>query len=232
LNNQYTLSCVEIDPPTHARYTVIWLHGLGADGHNFAPIVPALRLPPESGVRFVFPHAPIRAVTLNQGTLMRAWFDIYELSIHSKIDREGITAATQSIQALIEKEIARGILSHHIFLAGFSQGAAMALIAGLQHDKPLAGLIALSGFLPLAPEILGQTSTINRQLPIFIAHGKQDPIVPFEMGQMTYEILLQAGYPLSWHTYAMSHMVCDEEVEDISHWIKQRLADDQRNTAR
>jgi phospholipase/carboxylesterase len=163
---------------------------------------------------------------------MRAWFDIYELSIHSKIDRAGIEEATQSIHALIEKEIAAGIAPNHIFLAGFSQGAAMTLIAGLQYDKPLAGLIALSGFLPLAPEILAKANAMNRQLPIFIAHGKQDPIVPFEMGEMTYEALLQAGYPLSWHAYIMAHMVCDQEIEDISRWINQGLADDQGDATR
>lgn len=220
INSQNTLSCIEINPGISATKTVIWLHGLGADGSDFAPIVSELHLPDTPGIRFVFPHAPIMPVTLNNGYEMRAWFDIYDLSIDSKIDKTGISKSVQMLEALIMQEEAKGITSDNIILAGFSQGAVIALTTGLGYPKPLAGMMALSGYLPLADEVLKNASGINRETPIFIAHGTEDPIVPYALGKATYDTLKEAGYHAAWHSYAMPHAVCAEEVRDISLWLQ------------
>lgn len=213
------LSYLEVNAVKH-QYTVIWLHGLGADGYNFLSIVPELKLPESLGIRFIFPHAPVMPVTINQGLAMRAWFDIYELSLQAKIDEKGIMQSVKSVQALIIKENAKGILSSHIFLAGFSQGAVVALTTGLLHSERLGGVLALSGFLPLADKLIARANPSNRTLPIFVAHGTVDEVLPFALGEMTYHALHQAGYLVTWHAYPMAHSVCDAEIRDISSWLQ------------
>ncbi len=220
LNQEPILSCIEIEPAHPAKRSLIWLHGLGADGSDFVPIVPELKLPSVAGMRFIFPHAPIMPVTLNQGYEMRAWFDIYTIAMDAKIDASGIARSVNSIEKLIERETARGIATNNIILAGFSQGAAIALNTGLFFAKPLAGIIALSGFLPLANDILKKASTANRHIPIFLAHGTEDPIVPYALGKTTYVTLKQAGYSIDWHSYAMAHSVCEAEINDLSKWLR------------
>lgn len=213
-------SYIEINPNSPPDKCVIWLHGLGADGSDFVSLVPELRLPPSLAVRFIFPHAPTMPVTLNSGYVMRAWFDIYDARIESKIDETGIYQSKKLVEELIQNEISRGIAPNNIILAGFSQGAVMALITGLSYPQPLGGLIALSGFLPLAEKILQQTAPANCHLPLFIAHGTEDAMVPYPLGKATYVTLSQAGHPASWHSYPMGHGVCAEEIEDISHWMQ------------
>ena len=209
---------VEIKPDQAAKHCIIWLHGLGADGHDFVPIVPDLQLPAALAVRFIFPHAPIMPVTINNGYEMRAWFDILDLSFGAKIDEDGISASQKLLENLIEKQIASGIQPENIILAGFSQGGAIALTTGLAYPKRLGGVLALSTFLPLADKVLANAS--NKSLPIFIAHGTQDSVLPFFLGEMTTKTLEQAGYPVSWHSYVMPHSVCAEEIGDISQWIQ------------
>lgn len=212
-----------IDPPGKATYSVIWMHGLGADGNDFVPVVPLLGLPQKPGIRFIFPHAPFRPVTINDGQIMRAWFDIYSLSTDGNLDEKGISHSAELITDLIAREEASGIQASQIFLAGFSQGAAMALLIGLQFPKKLAGMIALSGFLPYPQKILGAAPPANKQTPIFIAHGTEDPIVPYHFGKMTSDALQQACYPVTWHSYPMPHCVCDAEIADLSIWIQEQL---------
>jgi phospholipase/carboxylesterase len=219
LNNK-TLSCIEVELSPPVNKSVIWLHGLGADGNDFVPIVPELKLPPDLGIRFVFPSAPVMPITLNNGYEMRAWFDIEKLSLSAKIDREGIKKSVIEVEKLIEKELTRGLTTADIFLAGFSQGAAIALMAGLLYPKKLAGLIALSGFLPLAEEVLENASDANGDVPIFIAHGTFDSTLPYFLGESIATILKQGGFPVSWHGYPMAHSVCSEEIRDLSNWLQ------------
>lgn len=216
-----TLANIEI-PPTNgdAKQSVIWLHGLGADGSDFVSIIPELKLNADAGVRFIFPHAPVRPVTINQGFPMRAWFDIHGLTHEAKIDAQGIKEAAVLIEELIEREISRGIASQNITLAGFSQGAALALVAGLCYTKPLAGIIALSGFLPMADAVFKQASHANKKIPIFLAHGTEDTVVPYAYGKATYVALQQAGYHVDWRSYPMGHAVNAVEIGDISLWMK------------
>jgi len=213
------LPCIEIDAP-QPKSSVIWLHGLGADGSDFVPIVPELRLPESLGMRFVFPHAPVMPITMNQGYEMRAWFDIFELSIQAEIDETGISRSVEMVHRLIQQEISRGIPTNRIFLAGFSQGSVIALTTGLSYASPLGGVIALSGYLPLAEKVLQHAHPVNSQLPIFIAHGMDDTVLPYALGKATYVALQQAGYPVDWHSYQMAHTVCAEEVADISSWLQ------------
>ena len=222
--NQDELSCVEIDTSATVDKCVIWLHGLGADGNDFVPVVQELHLPLSLKVRFIFPHAPVMPVTINNGYEMPAWFDIYSLSLQTKTDRKGIERSVAAIENLIEKELARGIVSTDVILAGFSQGAAIALCTGLRYAKPLAGIIALSGYLPQAAEILAQPSEANRHTPIFLAHGTEDPIVPYALGQATCAALQQAGYPVTWRNYPIPHSVSGDEIKDISKWMQESLS--------
>src|SRR3990167_1215824 len=204
-----------------SKHTIIWLHGLGASGDDFVSLPDALKLPPEMDMRFVFPNAPMMPVTLNQGYTMRAWFDVYGLSAESKIDVAGILRSCDFINQLVDTEIARGVPSHRILLGGFSQGAAMALVAGLTFKKQLGGVIELSCFLPMEREVFETASAVNRSAPIFLAHGKADSVVVYTLGEMTYEALLKAGYSVSWHAYeSMPHTVSDKEILDISQWMK------------
>jgi len=220
-NNQLTpLTYVEINPNQSAQRSIIWLHGLGADGHDFEPIVKELHLPLDNGIRFIFPHAPMMPVTVNQGMTMRAWFDIYEFSISAKIDEAGIAKSVNQLKDLIAKEEARGIPASNIILAGFSQGAVIALSTGLCYEKPIAGILALSGYLPHAKQLFQHASLENQSIPIFIGHGSMDTVVPYALGKTTYANLKQAGFNADWHSYAMAHSVCSEEVGDIAKWLK------------
>jgi len=203
---------------------VIWLHGLGADGHDFEPIVPELRLPSTLSIRFIFPHAPMMPVTINNGYVMRAWYDILAMDIGSDQDEAGIRASQQSLERLIEAQITEGIKSERIVLAGFSQGGAIILQTGLRFNKPLAGLMALSTYLPLATSLQAEHSECNRATPIFMGHGDSDPVVRPELAYRSRSRLEQQGYTLEWHEYpGMEHSVCMEEIGHISQWLQQRL---------
>lgn len=219
------LETVCVNPRNKPKSSVIWLHGLGSDGHDFANIVPALELPDELAVRFVFPHAPVRPVTLNGGYPMRAWFDIFSLEKGGQEDEVGIKAAGEQIQALINHEIAQYQLSaKNIVLAGFSQGGALALHYGLHHSQPLAGILALSTFLPLAMKLPQSAVPANKDIPIMMAHGTMDNVVSLSIGQTSCDYLKALGYKVSWHTYAMGHTVSQQEVVDIGQWLLQRLS--------
>lgn len=209
---------IEIHPRSPAKHTIIWLHGLGADGNDFAPIVPELHLPAALGVRFIFPHAPIRPVTINNGYEMRAWYDIASLAIAGQVDHAGIAESNAFVHDLIEKEVARGISTENIMLAGFSQGAVIALTTGLTYPERLGGIMALSGYLP--PEALQKAHVANQSTPLFLAHGQDDPVVPFMLGEAALTALKAAGYAVEWHAYPMPHSVCPAEINDISLWIQ------------
>lgn len=204
--------------------SVIWLHGLGADGHDFEPIVPELRLPDSLPLRFVFPHAPVRPVTLNGGMPMRAWFDLFSLDKSGPQDEAGIRASAESLVALIEREHDRGIPYERIVVAGFSQGGAIALHASLRFAYPLAGLMALSTWLPLAStieqELLQAGRSQTRELPIFLAHGSEDAVLPVHLGHDSRAALKHLGYTVEWHEYRMGHAVCPEEILHISRWLQ------------
>jgi phospholipase/carboxylesterase len=215
---------VELAPAgTAARCSVIWMHGLGADGHDFEPLVPALRLPAASAVRFIFPHAPERPVTLNGGYVMRAWFDIFTLERLNPVDSAGIAAAVAAIHALIEHEIERGIAAANIVLAGFSQGGVIALHAALQYPQTLAGVAALSTYLPLADELAAKQSAQNVNVPVFMAHGLYDGVLSIELGRKSHIALKQFHPAVDWREYPMDHAVCPEEVIDLSNWLQQIL---------
>jgi len=209
------LECITIEPEQPAKASVIWLHGLGADGSDFVPIVPELKLPKECAIRFVFPHAPMRPVTINQGYVMRAWYDILGLNLQMQEDKAGIMESQQAVIKLIEAEHASGIAYENIYLAGFSQGGAMALYTGLCFDKKLAGIIALSSYIPLRDEFISHKHQANAKTPIFMAHGTMDEVVPIMLGQWSQQFLEGANYPISWHTYPVGHCACAEEILDI-----------------
>ncbi len=203
--------------------SVIWLHGLGADGHDFEPIVPAVQLP-DRPLRFVFPHAPVRPVTLNAGMEMRAWFDIVAIDRRTEQDAAGIRDSESEVLALIEREKERGVPAESIVLAGFSQGGAIALHTGLCHPEPLAGIIGLSTYLPLTDVLDADGLDANRLTPIFMAHGTLDPVVPMALGEETRGLLRARNYPIDWKTYEMDHAVCLEQVEDIRDWMSRTFA--------
>jgi phospholipase/carboxylesterase len=218
------LETVEIEPAASANAAVIWLHGLGADAHDFEPIVPAIRLPPAAAVRFVFPNAPRRAVTINAGFVMRAWFDIVGLEPGSPQDEAGIREAQAALEGLVAREIGRGIASERIVLAGFSQGGAVALHTGLRYPERLAGVLALSTFLPLADTLEAERHEANRELPLFLAHGTYDPVIGIEFAKSSRAQLEALGYPVEWHEYPMEHAVCPPEIDDLAGWLGGRLA--------
>lgn len=197
---------------------VIWLHGLGADGADFEPIVPALELPARLAVRFVFPHAPVRAVTINMGMRMRAWYDIFELG-GGREDEAGIRASQALLEGLIAREQKRGIEARRIVLAGFSQGGAIALQTGLRHAERLAGIMALSTWLPLAAALAAERHAANRDVPVFMAHGTMDEMIVLERAERSRERLVELGYAPEWHEYPMGHAVCPEEVSAIGAWL-------------
>lgn len=213
------LRCVEIEPSAQATASVIWLHGLGASGHDFEPIVPELQLPAGLAVRFIFPHAPQIPVTVNGGMVMPAWYDILAMDIDRKVDEAGVLASADAVDALIEREIARGIPSERILIAGFSQGGAVAYQAALRHPQPLAGLLTLSTYMamPVTP------SNANASLPVMICHGSMDPMVPEQLGQRAAATLTELGYSPQYKSYPMEHMVCLEQIRDIGQWLTERL---------
>ena len=219
-----TLPAVEHETAAHPRYSILWLHGLGADGNDFAPIVPALVDPAWPPLRFVFPHAPVRPVTINNGLSMRAWYDIAAFDLNARQDEAGMRASIGEVETLIARERSRGVPSEHIVLAGFSQGGAIALAAGLRHPERLAGIIALSTYLPLHTALAGERSVANATLPIFWGHGTLDPVVILQRGTDSRDLLQSLGYTVDWHTYPMAHAVCPEEIGDLRHWLGQRLA--------
>ncbi|GAA3537065.1 alpha/beta hydrolase [Zobellella aerophila] len=211
------LPCVERESGPNPDASVIWLHGLGADGHDFVPIVPELRLPEGSAVRFIFPHAPRIPVTVNGGHVMPAWYDILAMSLEREVDQVQLRASAAAVRALIERELARGIDSRRIVLAGFSQGGAVAYEAALGYDKPLAGLIAMSTYLATADSLVCDQA--NKYLPIQILHGVQDGVVPEILGEQACQQLQQLGFVPEYHTYPMEHSVCADEIADISRFL-------------
>ncbi len=215
------LPCVEIEPKSPATASVIWLHGLGADGHDFEPIVPELKLPPELAVRFIFPHAPSIPVTINGGMSMPAWFDIRGMDLDKAVDEADILKSVAATRALIEREVERGVPAERIVLAGFSQGGAAVLHAALSYPEKLAGLMVLSSFF--AAKNATTPHPANRDIPIHVFHGTQDPMAPEVLGQQTVASLKQLGYSPVYKTYPMQHAVCPEEIADISIWLQQVL---------
>lgn len=214
----------EIEHGSNPQYAVIWLHGLGADGSDFVPVVPELGLAEAPGVRFVFPNAPAIPVTCNGGYVMPAWYDIISLEPNSRrIDEAGIVHSRTAIRGLIARENGRGIPCERIFLAGFSQGGAVAYTTALTHPEPLAGLIALSTYLPTVELVEREATEANRAIPVFAGHGTEDDVVSPQLGKMARDFLLQRGYGVAWHEYPMPHSVCPEEVEAIGQWLKGRL---------
>lgn len=214
------LATVEHSTGESPRFSVIWLHGLGADGHDFEPIVEEFdldRLPP---IRFVFPHAPMRAVTINGGYVMRAWYDVVSVDFSpGREETDGVRQSTAQIEALLARENERGIPAERIVLAGFSQGGAIALHAGLRHSQRLAGVLALSCYLPLSDTLAEEAQASNRQVPVFMAHGRNDPVVPYDYGKRSAKLLKAQGYPVEWHAYESEHTVCPEELADIEAWL-------------
>ena len=219
-----TLPAVEHETAAQPRYTILWLHGLGADGNDFAPIVPELVDSAWPPLRFMFPHAPVRPVTINNGMSMRAWYDIAGFDLTARQDEAGVRASIGEVETLIAREHARGVPSERIVLAGFSQGGAIALAAGLRHAEKLAGVIALSTYMPIAATFAPERSAANADTPIFWGHGTADPVVVLQRGLDSRELLQSLGYRVDWHTYPMAHAVCPEEIGDLRHWLGQRLA--------
>ena len=217
------LPSIELETAPNPTASVIWLHGLGADGNDFVPIVPELRLAQSLRLRFVFPHAPVRAVTINNGMRMRAWYDIAAADLNSRADLVGVRESQAQLEALIERETARGMPSERIVLAGFSQGGAIALYTGLRHAERLAGIMALSTYLIAPDKLATEASAANRGVPIFMAHGTADPVVRFQWGEASRRVLEAAGYAIEWHTYRMEHSVCLEEVQAIGAWLTKVL---------
>jgi phospholipase/carboxylesterase len=220
------LEAIEIETGKNPAAAVIWMHGLGADGNDFVPIVNELGLAGGPAVRFVFPHAPMRPVTINNGYVMRAWYDVSFGDLEGKsrkADEKGVRDSEAQIAALVEREAQRGIPASSVVLAGFSQGGAMALQTGLRYPERLAGILALSTYLPLAAVVPNEASAANRETPIFMAHGIYDPVVPYVMGSTSRVTLAGLGYDVEWREYPMQHSVCAEEVQDIGTWLRRVL---------
>ena len=223
MNSATLLPRIELESAPNPTAAVIWLHGLGADGNDFAPLAPQLNLAGCQPIRFIFPHAPSMPVSINNGYVMPAWYDIKGADLVRMEDAAGIHTSALAIEALIANEVARGIPASHIVLAGFSQGCAMALHTGLRHGEKLAGIMALSGYLPLAGTLAAERSMANAATPIFMAHGTQDPVVPLARAEASRDALRGLGYPVEWHTYAMPHSVHPQEVADIGTFLRQIL---------
>ena len=220
------ISLLEVETGPEPSAAVIWLHGLGADGSDFEPIVPELGLAGTPALRFIFPNAPLRPVTCNGGYVMPAWYDIISLEPDSRrIDEAGLLESRALVRQLIAREASRGIPSERVFLAGFSQGGAVAYLSGLTHPEPLAGIIALSTYIPSPGLVSRELAEANRRIPVFAAHGSEDDVVSLELGRKALELLHSEGLSPVWRTYPMPHSVCPEEVADIGHWLNQRLAD-------
>ncbi|WDE06606.1 dienelactone hydrolase family protein [Thalassomonas viridans] len=215
------LPYVEVVTGSEPGASVIWLHGLGADGHDFEPIVPELKLSQKHAVRFIFPHAPKIPVTINGGMVMPAWYDILDMNINRKVDNVQLQASADAVIALVEQELARGIPSEQIFLAGFSQGGAVAYQAALSYDKPLGGLLTMSTYLATADTL--ELHPQNRNIPVMVMHGTEDPVVPEQLGQAASAFLQKHDYSYQYHTYRMPHSVCAEQIADISAWLQPKL---------
>ncbi|HEX8787519.1 MAG TPA: dienelactone hydrolase family protein [Telluria sp.] len=218
------LEHVQIETSDNPEVAVIWLHGLGADGHDFVPIVRELDLSGLPGIRFIFPHARTMPVTINNGYVMRAWYDITGAELVRREDEAGLRASQQEVEAFIAREKARGIPASRIILAGFSQGCAMTIQAGLRHPETLAGMICLSGYVPLADKLGAERTQESLATPIFMAHGRHDNVVPFSRAQSSRELLVALGYQVEWHEYTMQHSVCLEEVQDLSTFFRKVLS--------
>lgn len=208
------------------RCAIVWLHGLGADGHDFEPIVDEFDFDQLPALRFVFPHAPMRAVTINGGYVMRAWYDIVSVDFApGREEAEGVRESARQIEALLDRENARGIPDARIVLAGFSQGGVIALHTGLRHPRRLAGILALSCYLPLTDTLSAEAAQANREVPIFMAHGRADAVIPYELGKRSAKLLKANDYRVQWHGYPAEHTVCREELRDIEDWLNKVLAD-------
>ena len=219
------LETVEHETGPQPRWSVLWLHGLGADGNDFAPIVPELVRRDWPAIRFVFPHAPVRAVTINGGARMRAWYDIRDFDLANRADSEGVAESVAQVETLIAREAERGIGADRLLLAGFSQGGAITLAAGIVRAQPLAGLIALSTYLPMTPaQAQAALKPEAASQPVFMAHGQFDPVVPYVGGDMSANALRALGFEVEWHRYPMQHAVCAEEIRDLGDWMGARFA--------
>ncbi len=218
------LETIESETAPNPQASIIVLHGLGADGHDFVPIAQELRLQAAGPVRFVFPHAPVRPVTINGGAVMRAWYDIVSNDMDSREDETSLRASIPQVAALIDRERERGIAASRIVLMGFSQGCAMTLLTGLRYPERLAGLVGLSGYLPLARSLGAERSDANQLAPIFFAHGTQDPVIPLDAAERSRDVLRGLGYDVQWHAYPMPHSVCAQEVADLNAWLLRVLA--------
>jgi len=221
MSSNLDLSCIEILPSLPAIGSVIWMHGLGANGNDFVPLVPELNLPPSLALRFIFPNAPQRPVTVNNGYVMPAWYDITSLGMNQHIDYDGMKKSEQQIQHIIQQEENLGIPAEKIVLAGFSQGAVMALFTGIHFSKRLAGIMALSGYLPFTRETLAAQQSKNQATSLFVGHGTGDNVVPYQAGLMAYDTLQSAGFKAQWHSYTMAHSVSGQEIRDISVWLQE-----------
>jgi len=217
------LEHIQIETNDNPEVAIIWMHGLGADGNDFVPIVRELDLDGLPGIRFIFPHANTMPVTINNGYVMRSWYDITGLELGRREDENGLRASQKDIEAFIEREKARGIPASRIILAGFSQGCAMTIQTGLRHPERLAGLLCLSGYVPLSAHLATERTDASNSTPIFMAHGRYDNVVPFNRAEASRDLLVSLGYQLEWHEYAMQHTLCLEEVQDISAWLKKVL---------
>jgi len=217
------LEYIQQDTGANPRYAVIWLHGLGADGHDFEPIVPELGLSAEAGVRFIFPHAPSQPVTINGGMVMRAWYDIAAMDLSASVDEQGILRSTGHLRGLIRDTVESGIPTERIILAGFSQGGVIALQTGLAYPEKLAGIIALSTYVALPDTLRENATDANSDTPIFLAHGRFDPVIPYSLGQQSRDFLANEGYQVEWHEYPMEHAVHPEEIRDLADWLKARI---------
>ena len=215
---------ITLEPEARATASVVWLHGLGADGSDFVPVVEELRLPDALPVRFIFPHAAMRPVTVNAGYVMRAWYDIKSFTPEGRADSAGLAEAVQRVNRYLEAEVARGVSADRIVLAGFSQGGAVALSAGLRYPRRLAGVLALSCYLPFPARLAAERSAVNADVPLLLCHGAWDPVVPMAMGVEARDLLRQAGYAVEWREYPMQHEVCAAEISDIGRWLAGRLA--------
>ena len=222
--NSDLLDCIEINPSGQPAATIIWLHGLGADGHDFEAIVPELRLPESLPVRYVFPHAPERSITINAGLRMRAWFDILDLKFRAdSVDMDQFIESADMLEALMNAELKSGMPSERVVLAGFSQGGAVVLHTGLRYQKQLAGILAMSMHLPTIHNLASELGPANRKVPIMMAHGQMDPVIPVAKAIETRQELTRLGYEVSWHAYPMQHSVCEDEIRAIRSWLLQLL---------
>lgn len=217
------LDCVEKTTGATPAWSILWLHGLGADGHDFEPIVPELVRPGWPALRFVFPHAPVRPVTLNNGVPMRAWYDLKNLDLDQRADEAGVRQSISQVEALIARENERGVPSDRIVLAGFSQGGAIALAAGVRREAPLAALVGLSTYLPMGSTTAAEATRKGLGTPVFMAHGSHDPVVPEGFGARSRDHLRSLGAAVDWHSYPMPHSVCAEEIRDLAGWLGQRF---------